>query len=378
MCQPKFLPEPDATPISYGNRARVPTGNRSRTISLQELMEHFHLPINEAACKLGVCVTVLKQQCREHGIQRWPFRKVRKLDNMLHALETSTPPEKLRPFALTNGEDERKRKIQNVKGALCQLLVDPNSAAHLKIGKVKNSRPREDNFKATNPTTPTSPSSSSLMESSAGISSAHAEAAQEETKDLLMHKLWSTIHKAPLSFLDLPPKASSDDCEPSESPVELDLLSRLGCDEAGESKASTGKCSSPRDTSEPCDVSGVTDLPTAASPSMSSANGHHIRTESLLEVFQTYEAGLNPAVKRQRVFNVRAGSAIVLPIQGNVYPEAPHNIPINPWALLQGFQATGLAPFPFLVAAHPPATLQQLATSMMVTQSRRPSAALIQ
>ncbi|CAI5999624.1 unnamed protein product [Closterium sp. NIES-65] len=106
MCQPKFLPEPEAPTVGYGSRVRLPTGNRSRTISLQELMEHFHLPINEAACKLGVCVTVLKQQCREHGIQRWPFRKVRKLDNMLHALENSTPPERLRPFALTNGEEE--------------------------------------------------------------------------------------------------------------------------------------------------------------------------------------------------------------------------------------------------------------------------------
>ncbi|CAI5500744.1 unnamed protein product [Closterium sp. Naga37s-1] len=106
MCQPKFLPEPEAPLVGYGSRVRLPTGNRSRTISLQELMEHFHLPINEAACKLGVCVTVLKQQCREHGIQRWPFRKVRKLDNMIHALENSTPPERLRPFALTNGEEE--------------------------------------------------------------------------------------------------------------------------------------------------------------------------------------------------------------------------------------------------------------------------------
>ncbi|CAI5471559.1 unnamed protein product [Closterium sp. Yama58-4] len=135
--------EPEAPLVGYGSRARLPTGNRSRTISLQELMEHFHLPINEAACKLGVCVTVLKQQCREHGIQRWPFRKVRKLDNMLHALENSTPPERLRPFALTNGEEERKRKIDTVKGALCQLLVDPNSAAHLKIGKLKGTRVKD-------------------------------------------------------------------------------------------------------------------------------------------------------------------------------------------------------------------------------------------
>ena len=54
-------------------------------------------------------MTVLKQQCREHGINRWPYRKVRKLDTMLHVLENTTPPEKLRPFALTNGETEVSR-----------------------------------------------------------------------------------------------------------------------------------------------------------------------------------------------------------------------------------------------------------------------------
>ncbi|CAI5457977.1 unnamed protein product [Closterium sp. Yama58-4] len=164
MCQPKFLPEPETPLVGYGSRARLPTGNRSRTISLQELMEHFHLPINEAACKLGVCVTVLKQQCREHGIQRWPFRKVRKLDNMLHALENSTPPERLRPFALTNGEEERKRKIDTVKGALCQLLVDPNSAAHLKIGKLKGTRVKDVGTRDS--TSAVSPSSSREMSSS--------------------------------------------------------------------------------------------------------------------------------------------------------------------------------------------------------------------
>ena len=129
-------------------------------------------------------MTVLKQQCREHGINRWPYRKVRKLDTMLHVLENTTPPEKLRPFALTNGETEvscseecsshpcrlphslyytsaghamlqrtdflspsvslllqRKRKIETVKDALTQLLHDPNSSAHLKLGKSRGVRP---------------------------------------------------------------------------------------------------------------------------------------------------------------------------------------------------------------------------------------------
>lgn len=33
--------------------------------------------------QLGLCVTVLKQRCREHGITRWPYRKVRSFVSLL-------------------------------------------------------------------------------------------------------------------------------------------------------------------------------------------------------------------------------------------------------------------------------------------------------
>jgi len=62
--------------------------------------------------------------------------QVRKLDNMLVALE-SAGPSKARPFALSNGEEERQRKITTVKRTLRELIADPNSCAHLKLGKVK-------------------------------------------------------------------------------------------------------------------------------------------------------------------------------------------------------------------------------------------------
>lgn len=75
-----FLQKRKAPPTS-GPTAGTGTGtsnSRTRALTLEELQENFHLPINEVACKLGVCVTVLKQQCRELGIVRWPYRKVRK------------------------------------------------------------------------------------------------------------------------------------------------------------------------------------------------------------------------------------------------------------------------------------------------------------
>ena len=39
----------------------------------------FHLPIDRAAKELHVGQTWLKHMCREHGVPRWPFRKIQSL-----------------------------------------------------------------------------------------------------------------------------------------------------------------------------------------------------------------------------------------------------------------------------------------------------------
>lgn len=60
---------------------------RGRVLKYQDLVRCFHLPINSAALKLGVCVTALKKQCRKHGILRWPHRKLKSLDKLKEKLE---------------------------------------------------------------------------------------------------------------------------------------------------------------------------------------------------------------------------------------------------------------------------------------------------
>ena len=42
-----------------------------------DLSTYFHLPEKEVAKKLGMCLTSLKKICRQNGINRWPYRKVR-------------------------------------------------------------------------------------------------------------------------------------------------------------------------------------------------------------------------------------------------------------------------------------------------------------
>lgn len=74
------------TPVSV--TSYPPTENtRGRVLTYQDLARCFHLPINSAALKLGVCVTALKKQCRRHGVQRWPHRKLKSLDKLKEKLE---------------------------------------------------------------------------------------------------------------------------------------------------------------------------------------------------------------------------------------------------------------------------------------------------
>ena len=47
-----------------------------RNIELSELQKLFHLTEKQVAKELGVCLTSLKKICRQHGIHRWPYRKV--------------------------------------------------------------------------------------------------------------------------------------------------------------------------------------------------------------------------------------------------------------------------------------------------------------
>eukprot|EP00871_Galdieria_phlegrea_P001264 jgi/Galph1/2138/GphlegSOOS_G776.1 len=63
---------------SGSNSLDAPFPSRRRDhIDWNTLKNHFHLPMNEASARLGVCVTVLKKICRRFGISRWPHRKLK-------------------------------------------------------------------------------------------------------------------------------------------------------------------------------------------------------------------------------------------------------------------------------------------------------------
>ena len=60
----------------------------TKPLLFEELAKYFDMSADEAAERLGVCMSAIKKICRRHGIVRWPHRKLLSANKAIAVIES--------------------------------------------------------------------------------------------------------------------------------------------------------------------------------------------------------------------------------------------------------------------------------------------------
>ncbi|KAG9402260.1 hypothetical protein AC1031_006885 [Aphanomyces cochlioides] len=57
------------------------------SLTLEQLESHYHMPLKEAAAKLGTYEGALIRACRRHAIYKWPYRQLSKINRQMRFMD---------------------------------------------------------------------------------------------------------------------------------------------------------------------------------------------------------------------------------------------------------------------------------------------------
>jgi hypothetical protein len=97
---------------------------RKIKLSLEDVSPLFSEPISKAAKKLGLSESSLKRKCRELGVERWPHRRIKSMQESIERLETFGPAKNA----------QISQKVASLHHNIQQILDNPNSMNTLNIG----------------------------------------------------------------------------------------------------------------------------------------------------------------------------------------------------------------------------------------------------
>ncbi|GMY11095.1 protein RKD5 [Fagus crenata] len=100
------------------NKKKRAASEHIARIALSDLAKYFDLPITEASRNLKVGLTVLKKKCREFGIPRWPHRKIKSLDSLIHDLQEEVERQQQENKVAAMVVAKRQRMLESEKDTI--------------------------------------------------------------------------------------------------------------------------------------------------------------------------------------------------------------------------------------------------------------------